>query len=149
MPVRPAGRRRLRWFIGAASLLVAGCASTGPAVDTSQPSVLIAVQVAGGAKPTPDQSAKVFAEVAAELAAAGYRIAERTDTADFEVVAILTPDAIDATKGSLKVGGVHPILRPSDSNGASFADQLKAARDRQNDLDNWARTREAPAYSIP
>ncbi len=148
MLVNPA-RRRLWGFISLSALLIAGCTSTRSTTDASQPSVLIAVQVAGGAAPTPAQSAKTYRQVSAELIKAGYRIADRTDTADFEVVATITPDAIDPTQGAIKVSDVHPIQRRSNNSRGSIQTPLQAAQERQNALDNWGKSREAPAYSTP
>lgn len=140
----------LRWFLGVTVLLMSGCASsTSTAPVDEKPSVLIAVQVAGGAPPTPAQSATVFQAVSAELVRVGYRIAKRADSADFEVDAVIVPDVIDSKQGAIKVSDVRPIRRPSDYNSRLIRAQLRAAQDQQNALDNWGRSREAPTYSVP
>jgi hypothetical protein len=143
---RRGGRRWFSWLLSGAALLLGGCASTTPTPTSvpGAPTLGIAVQVAGGARPTPQQIAMIYQVLSHDPALANYRFVQRTADAAFVLVAVFTPDALDPNQGNIAVKEITPANQvPTDRGMRSPTEMISSAQDSQQQLEAWARSRES------
>ena len=120
--------------------LVSGCANRAPSARRA-PTIMIAVRLAGGGAPSPEQAAAVQQAMAPAADKAGLQFASSLETADFLVTVSFLPDPQDPTKGEIKVNRIErtPGNLGYDGRGP---DPKQALRE----LEQWGQSRSAPIY---
>src|SRR5258708_4148011 len=131
-----------RVIFSAAVLLLAGCASTEP-VANSTPSIMIAVRVAGGTKPTPQQIPQVYQLVSGDLVRDGWHFAKSRDEADYMRVASFTPNAINPNNGTMTLSRIRQTRDSINSGPDNRRSALSGAQDQLRQLDARAKSRES------
>jgi hypothetical protein len=135
-------------------MLVGGC-STAQSPARNAPTVMIALSIAGGGRPSPEQAAHVQQSLGGAVAKAGLQFARSVDDADYIVTAMLTPDPVDPQRGQLKIVRIEPArradpdqpnaLRASASAGA-MASEAMAQQQKLRELEAWSQSMSAPQY---
>jgi hypothetical protein len=132
-------------------MLVGGC-STAESSARNVPTVMIALNIAGGGRPSPEQAALVQQSLAGAMAKAGLQFARSADDADYIVTATLTPDPVNPKQGHIKISRIEPARRveseqPNALRASRSADAMtseaKAQQERLRQLEAWSQSTDA------
>jgi len=123
------------------SLLFGGCVAPEP-TSGGAPSVLVALDLPGGRKPTPHQIEKVHEAIAPVMMQAGLQLAESLERADYILYATFTPDPVDPNGGRLSLHGLEPARGRRSTGSNPPAAQLREMQDRVQNLERWAQRAE-------
>ena len=136
-------------FLAVVLGMFAGGCSTVDSSANNVPRVAIALNIAGGGSPSPQQAAEVQQSLAGAMAKAGLQFARSADQADYIVTATLTLDPVDPREGHLKIGRIEPAPRgerdrPNALRASRSADamtgEIKALQENLRQFDAWSQT---------
>ncbi len=137
-----AGRKILFLSLtGFAVLLSAACTTSAP-VAKGLPTVLIALQIPGGGRPTPQQIATVDQMLAGFMDDKGLQLADSAEKADFILSATFTPDPVDPSRGHLTVHN----LEAAPNTKIDFGEMRSRIESAAGDLQAWGMSHSAPEH---
>jgi hypothetical protein len=130
-------RTTLRYCFIPIALLFAHLIASCAAPVRSQPTALLAVRVAGGGSPTPQQTANITSALENHLSRSGLRFAERLSDADFVVIIDFIPDTIDQNRGRVKIIGVETSSRLRRANQDEMSVEAKEWAQKLRSYEQW------------
>jgi hypothetical protein len=123
-------------LIVALGVLVGGCV-VAESTAKRAPTVMIAVHMAGGGRPSPEQAAQVQRSLADRMAEAGLQFARSADQADYILTATLTLDPADPKQGRLNISRLEPVRSPRSSSDP-IPSEVKEAQEKLRQLEAWS-----------
>jgi hypothetical protein len=130
-------------LIVALGVLVGGCVVAESKAKRA-PTVMIAVNIAGGGRPSPEQAAQVQRSLANRMAEAGLQFARSADQADYILTATLTLDPVDPKQGRLNISRLEPVRSPRSSSD-SIPSEVKEAQEKIRQLESWSFSQSVPS----
>lgn len=108
--------------LAVAALIFSGCSTLR---ELRKPAVAIVISLPGGAVPTTEQAASVYAAIRPEIERRGYTVAKSTYAADYYVLVTDPVDPLGATGGRVRFDR-PPVEKPFGGSAAVAAREAKA-----------------------